>query len=97
LFAVLKLAVPMLAYAFLIGGIGFRTTDFTYRIVPQFGFYLATALYMGLFAWWLGRYKIWWVAAITAAFPIIIFVVFEIGFRVSLPKSFLYSSGILPF
>jgi hypothetical protein len=97
LFAVLKLAVPMLAYTLLIGGIGVRTTDFTYRIVPQFGFYLATALYMGLFAWWLGRYKIWWVAAITVAFPIVIFAVFELGFRVSLPKSFLYTSGLLPF
>ncbi len=97
LFAVLKLAVPMVTYAVLIGGIGFRTTDFTYRIVPQFGFYLATALYMGLFAWWLGRYKIWWVAAISVAFPIVIFAVFEIGFRVSLSKSFHYSSGLLPF
>jgi len=97
LFAVLKLAVPMLLYALLIGGIGFRTTDFTYRIVPQFGFYLATALYMGLFAWWLGRYKIWWVAAIAVVFPIVIFAVFEIGFRVSLPKSFLYNAGLLPF
>ena len=47
----------MLLYALLIAGIGFRTTDFTYRIVPPFGFYLATALYMGLFAWWLGRYR----------------------------------------
>ena len=97
LFAVLKLALPMIGYALLIGGIGFRTADFTYRIIPQFGFYLATALYMGLFAWWLGRYKIWWVAAITVAFPIVIFAVFEIGFRVSLPKSFLYESGLLPF
>ena len=96
-FAVLKIAGPMLLYALLIGGIGFKTTDFTYRIVPPFGFYLATALYMGLFAWWLGRYKIWWVATITAAFPIVIFAVFEIGFRVSLPKSFLYTSGVLPF
>jgi putative tricarboxylic transport membrane protein len=97
LFAVLKLAVPMLVYAILIGGIGFRTTDFTYRIIPQFGFYLTTALYMGVFAWWLGRYKIWWVALIAVAFPIVIFAVFELGFRVSLPKSFLYSSGVLPF
>jgi hypothetical protein len=96
-FAVLKLALPMVVYALLINGIGWRTTDFTYRIVPPFGFYLATALYMGLFAWWLGRYKIWWVAAIAAIFPIVIFAVFEIGFRVSLPKSFLYTSGVLPF
>ena len=97
LFAVLKLAVPMLGYAFLIGGIKWRTTDFTYTVIPPFGFYLATALYMGLFAWWLGRYKIWWVGAIAVAFPIVIFAVFEFGFRVSLPKSFLYETGILPF
>ena len=96
-FAVLKIAVPMLVYALLIGGIGWKTTDFTYVVVPPFGFYLATALYMGFFAWWLGRYKIWWVAAIAVAFPLVIFVAFEIGFRVTLPKSFLYDNGILPF
>jgi hypothetical protein len=96
-FAVLKLAVPMVLYALLIGGIGWRTTDFTYTIIPPFGFYLATALYMGIFAWWLGRYKIWWVAAIAVILPIVIFAVFEIGFRVSLPKSFLYTAGVLPF
>ena len=97
LFAVLKLAVPMLVYALLIGGIKWRTTDFTYTAIPPFGFYLSTALYMGLFAWWLGRYKVWWVGAIAVVFPIVIYAVFEIGFRVSLPKSFLYDSGILPF
>src|SRR5205814_1692325 len=97
LFAVLKLAVPMLIYAVLIAGIKWRTTDFTYTVLPSFGFYLSTALYMGLFAWWLGRYKIWWVGAIAVIFPIVIFAIFEIGFRVSLPKSFLYDSGILPF
>jgi len=97
LFAVLKLAVPMLLYAVLIAGIKWRTTDFTYTVLPSFGFYLSTALYMGLFAWWLGRYKIWWVAAIAVIFPIVIFAIFEIGFRVSLPKSFLYETGVLPF
>jgi putative tricarboxylic transport membrane protein len=96
-FAVLKIAVPMLVYAVLIGGIKWRTTDFTYTVIPPFGFYLSTALYMGLFALWLGRYKIWWVAAIAAIFPVVIFAIFEIGFRVTLPKSFLYTSGVLPF
>jgi uncharacterized membrane protein len=95
--AVLKIAVPMLLYALLIDGIGWRTTDFTYTIVPPLGFYVATALYMGLFAWWLGRYKIWWVAFISVAFPLVIFLAFEVGFRVTLPKSFLYGNGVLPF
>jgi hypothetical protein len=97
IFAVLKLVVPMLLFATLIGGIGWKTTDFTYTIIPPLGFYVATALYMGLFAWWLGRYKIWWVAVIAVAFPLVIFLAFEIGFRVTLPKSFLYQTGILPF
>ena len=98
-FAVLKLALPMLIYTTLIGGIGWkdRETEITYTVFPALGFYIATALYMGAFAWWLGRYKIWWVAAIAIAFPLVIFLAFEIGFRVSLPKSFLYQEGILPF
>jgi hypothetical protein len=96
-FAVLKLAVPMLLYATLINGIGWRTTDTMYTVIPPLGFYIATALYMGGFAWWIGRYKIWWVTLILVAFPLVIFLTFEIGFRVALPKSFLYRDGILPF
>ena len=97
LFAVLKLAVPMLLYATLIGGVGWRTATTVYTIIPPLGFYVSTALYMGGFAWWLGRYKIWWVALILVAFPVVIFAAFEILFRVNLPKSFLYREGILPF
>jgi hypothetical protein len=97
LFAVLKLAVPMLTYATLIGGIGWRTATTVYTIIPPLGFYISTALYMGGFAWWIGRYKIWWVALILVAFPLVIFAAFEILFRVNLPKSFLYREGILPF
>jgi hypothetical protein len=97
LFAVLKLAIPMLLYATLINGIGWRTTDTAYTVIPPLGFYIATAVYMGGFSWWIGRYKIWWVALILIAFPMVIFVAFEIGFHVALPKSFLYRNGILPF
>jgi hypothetical protein len=97
LFAVLKLAVPMFLYAMLINGIGWRTTDTVYTVIPPLGFYIPTALYMGGFSWWIGRYKIWWVALTTIAVPLVIFVAFEIGFRVALPKSFLYRGGILPF
>lgn len=52
---------------------------------------------MGGFGWWIGRYKIWWVALIAIAVPLAIYLAFELGFRVTLPKSFLYDSGILPF
>jgi len=97
IFAVLKLILPMLAYATLIGGVGWQSGEITYTVIPPLGFYVATALYMGGFSWWIGRYKVWWVALITLAFPLVIFVAFELGFRVSLPKSFLYAAGILPF
>ena len=97
IFAVLKLVVPMLAYATLIGGIRWQSGEITYTVIPPLGFYVATALYMGGFGWWIGRYKVWWVALITVAFPLVIYAAFELGFRVSLPKSFLYDNGILPF
>ena len=96
-FAVLKLAIPMLLYATLIGGVGWRTEEFTYTVIPPLGFYIGTAVYMGGFAWWIGRYKIWSVAAILVLFPLVIYAAFELGFRVNLPKSFLYDLGVLPF
>ena len=78
----LKLIVPMLVAT---------------AAIPLLGFYLVTALYMGLFARWIGRYRWIWVLVITVAMPAGIYATFELGFRVSLPKSFLYDAGLLPF
>lgn len=79
--SVLALAAPMGVAVFLI---------------PWIGFYFVTAAYMGFFAAVIGRYKWYWVALITIAFPLAIYLAFESGFRVSLPKSIFYESG-LPF
>jgi hypothetical protein len=57
------------------------------------GFYLVTCLYMGFFARSIGRYRWLWVALIAIAFPVAIYLVFELGFRVRLPKSALYELG----
>jgi len=81
-FSVLKLIIPMVV--------------FTVAIV-WLGFYIVSALYMGLFARWLGRYRWIWVAASAVAMPVAIYAAFELGFRVALPKSVLYDAGILPF
>ena len=78
----LKLIVPMLVAT---------------ATIPWLGFYIVTALYMGLFARWIGRYRWIWVVVITVAMPAAIYATFELGFRVSLPKSFLYDAGLLPF
>jgi hypothetical protein len=80
--AVLKLIIPMVA----------ATTALVWL-----GFYIVSALYMGLFARWLGRYRWPWVAVLTIAMPAAIYATFELGFKVTLPKSFLYNAGILPF
>lgn len=82
LFAALKLIIPMIIATVAIAWLGF---------------YLVTALYMGLFARWIGRYRWHWVLLIMVLMPAAIYATFEIGFRVSLPKSFLYDAGILPF
>lgn len=81
-YAALKLIVPMVVAA---------------AAIPWLGFYIVTALYMGLFARWIGRYRWLWVILVMVAMPAAIYATFELGFRVSLPKSFLYDAGVLPF
>lgn len=76
--SVLKLVVPMVLTAVSIGWLGL---------------YLATALYMGFFARYLGRYRWVWAVASAVLVPLAMYLVFEQGFRMSLPKSALYNAG----
>jgi putative tricarboxylic transport membrane protein len=57
------------------------------------GLYLITGLYMGFFARFIGRYGWHWVALIALAVPTLIYLIFELGFRVRLPKSVFYVQG----
>ena len=79
--SVLKLVIPMAIYA---------------KSFEWLGFYIATALYMAFFAWYLGRYKWWAILAAGVLTPLAIYLLFEVAFRLVLPKSFLYDLG-LPF
>jgi hypothetical protein len=56
-------------------------------LLPTLGLYLVTGAYMGFFAAAIGRYKWYWVLAIAIAIPVAIYLAFELGFRVPLPKS----------
>jgi hypothetical protein len=76
--SVLKLVIPMFAYA-----LSFQ----------WLGFYLATIAYMGFFAAYLGRYKWWGVLLAATATPLAIYLLFEVGFRLILPKSIFYTMG----
>ena len=60
------------------------------------GFYIVTGAFMGLFARWIGRYRWIWVLVLTVTMPLAIYLTFETGFRVTLPKSVFYDRGLLP-
>ena len=60
-------------------------------LLAWIGFYVMTAVYMGFFAFTIGRYKWYWVLPIALLLPAAIYAAFELGFRVPLPKSALYT------
>ncbi len=66
-------------------------------LLSWFGFYLVSGAYMGLFARWIGRYRWIWVAVLTVVVPLSLYLTFEQGFKVPLPKSLFYQQGIMPF
>lgn len=74
IFAVL---IPTLIYVVLIGGLG---------PIPAIGIYVASAVFIALFMKWLGKYG--WVKTLSVSFavPIVFFLMFEIWFKVPLPK-----------
>ncbi len=55
-------------------------------IMPYIGIYVASALLIGLFMFWLGKYR--WHIALSVALlvPVLTFVIFERWFLVPLPK-----------
>ncbi len=56
-------------------------------LATQFiGLYVATALYMGLYMRWIGRYSWLAVVVVSVAFPVVTFLVFEKWFLVPMPK-----------
>jgi putative tricarboxylic transport membrane protein len=70
--AVVTLGVPMLLAV---------------ALLSPLGLYIVSGAYMGFFAFAIGRFKWWWAIAIAVATPLLIYLAFEVGFRVPLPKS----------
>jgi putative tricarboxylic transport membrane protein len=50
------------------------------------GIYIAGGLFIAFFMWWLGKYPLPKVVAVTVLVPLILFIVFEMWFLVPLPK-----------
>ncbi len=68
---VLTVLVPAAIYAALIGWIGI---------------YVASVLFIGFFMRWLGKYAWWKAAAVSLGNSVAFFVVFEMWFKIPLPK-----------
>ena len=68
---VLTVLVPAAVYAAAIGWIGI---------------YVASAILIGLFMRWLGKYAWWKVLAVSVGTAVLLYLVFEIWFQVPLPK-----------
>jgi len=68
---VLTVLIPTAIYAFL---------------VTWIGIYVSSILFIGFFMRWLGKYVWWKVAAVSVVTVAVFYVVFEMWFKVPLPK-----------
>jgi hypothetical protein len=68
---VLSVLVPSAIYVALIGWLGI---------------YVASILFIGFFMRWLGKYAWWALAAVAAGNSVVFFLIFEVWFKIPLPK-----------
>jgi hypothetical protein len=54
--------------------------------IGYLGIYVAGALFIAFFMWWLGKYPIYKIVPISVLIPLALFVMFEIWFLVPMPK-----------
>jgi len=71
LWLVLKMLAPTVAFVALIGFLGL---------------YVAAAIYIAFFMWWLGKYSLAKAVPVGVAIPVVLFWVFEVAFLIPLPK-----------
>lgn len=55
-------------------------------LIGWIGIYVASTLYIALFMRWLGKYDWWKVAAVSIGTMVAFFLIFEVWFKVPLPK-----------
>jgi hypothetical protein len=59
------------------------------------GFYMGSGLFVAYYAGLTARYRWYWAVLAGVGIPLVLFLIFEVGFRAVFPKSFLYPG--LPF
>jgi hypothetical protein len=68
---VLSVLVPSILYA---------------GLIAAMGIYVASAIFVAFFMRWLGKYPWWKVAAVSIGNSVVFFLIFEMWFKVPLPK-----------
>ena len=58
-------------------------------LIAWLGIYVASAIFVAFFMRWLGKYPWWKVAAVSIGNSVVFFLIFEMWFKVPLPKGFL--------
>lgn len=74
---IMSVMIPTVIYVALIGGMG---------PVPALGIYVASTIFIALFMKWLGKYAWPMTIAVSIGVPVVFFLLFEIWFKVPLPK-----------
>ncbi len=74
---ILSVLIPTIIYVLLIAGVG---------PIPGLGIYVASAIFVAVFMLWLGKYAWGITTAVSLGVPVVFFLMFEIWFKVPLPK-----------
>ncbi|MEO8383902.1 MAG: tripartite tricarboxylate transporter TctB family protein [Betaproteobacteria bacterium] len=74
---IMSVMIPTIIYVVLIGGID---------PMPGLGIYVASAIFIALFMKWLGKYAWGMTLGVSLSVPVVFFLLFEVWFKVPLPK-----------
>lgn len=74
---IMSVMIPTVVYVCLIGGVG---------PVPALGIYVASTIFIALFMKWLGKYAWPMTIGVSVGVPVVFFLLFEVWFKVPLPK-----------
>lgn len=92
---VMKVLIPTIVYVVLVG-----LKDETFGIDSQaeylLGFYVASCIFIAFFMGWIGKYGPLKIIPVSIGVPFAFFLLFEVWFRIPLPKGLLEASlGVL--
>jgi hypothetical protein len=74
---IMSVMIPTVVYVALIGGVG---------PLPALGIYVASTIFIALFMKWLGKYAWPMTMGVAVGVPAVFFLLFEVWFKVPLPK-----------